>query len=120
MSCGTAAQVVPALHQMEEEPAWPYFVAGHQPQDWPSSEPPPERHQDLVYLATERAVGDETAQAIHSFYSFMLVCLSHIVPSNDTCALSVQLPWVLRLRVVQRGLVLPTSMLQRSDRTRFV
>ena len=61
---------------MEQEPAWPHLMAGHQPQDWPGSEPPPDRHQDLVYLAAENALSDETAQTIHSFYSFMLVCLT--------------------------------------------
>ena len=91
--CGTAVQVLPALIWMEAEPAWPYFTADHKPQDWPDSEPPTDRHQDLVYLATEKALSDEAAQAIHSFYSFMLVRLTSFdtVPFKKTCCLSVQL-----------------------------
>lgn len=32
-------------------------------------------HQDLVYLTTEKVLGNESAQALHSYYSFMLVSL---------------------------------------------
>ena len=72
---GTAEQVVPALHDMQQEPAWPSIVADHQPQDWLGCGPPTNCHQDLVYLTTEKALRKEPAQAIHSFYSFMLVRL---------------------------------------------
>ena len=70
----SAEQVVPSLHSMQQEPAWPAIVADHQPEDWPGSAPPPYCHQDLVYLSSEQAVTKESAQAIHSFYSFIWVC----------------------------------------------
>ena len=70
---GIAEQVVPTLHSMQQEPAWPAIVAGHQPEDWPDSAPLPDYHQDLVYLSSEKALSVESAQAIHSFYSFIWV-----------------------------------------------
>lgn len=49
-------------------------MADHQPQDWLGSVPSLTGcHQDLVYLTTGGALGTESAQVIHSFYSFMLV-----------------------------------------------
>ena len=52
----SAEQVVPSLHSMQQEPAWPAIVADHQPEDWPDSAPPPYCHQDLVYLSSEQAL----------------------------------------------------------------
>lgn len=70
---GTAAEVVPALHGIQQEPAWPSIMAGHWPEHWQNSEPPPDRHRDLVSLLTEDGLNDETWQAIEGFYTFMLV-----------------------------------------------
>ena len=72
-----AEEVVPALHAMQQEPAWLSILANHQPCDWPSSVPIlPKCHQDLVYLTNEKILSSKSAQAMHSFYSFMMVCLS--------------------------------------------
>ena len=66
--------MVPALCDMQLEPAWPSIMADHQPQDWPGSMPSLTGcHQDLVYLTTEKALSTDSPQVIHSFYSFMLV-----------------------------------------------
>ena len=79
MVLGGAEQVLPSLHSMQQEPAWPAIVADHQPEDWPDSAPPPDCHQDLVYLSSEQAVSKESAQALHSFYSFIWVCLIQLI-----------------------------------------
>ncbi|KAL3163244.1 hypothetical protein ABBQ32_009644 [Trebouxia sp. C0010 RCD-2024] len=49
-------------------------MAGHRPQDWPDNAPPAasQFHQAITYLSSERVLNDEAAQAIHSFYTFML------------------------------------------------
>ena len=75
-SCvGFAGEALPTLHEMQQESAWPSVMIGHQPQDGPGSVPPKDRHQDLVYLANEKLLSDESVQAIESFCSFMLICL---------------------------------------------
>ena len=62
---------------MQREPAWLSLLADFKLQDfkldWPGGVPPPTHHQDLVYLTSEKALRDESAQTIHSFYSFILV-----------------------------------------------
>lgn len=96
---GSAEEVVPALHSMQQEPAWPALLAGHKPEDWPGSVPPPKCHQDLMYLTSEKVLSDESAQAIHSFYSFIWVCLArqstleytgNIVPSTRYLSLATK------------------------------
>ena len=72
---GIAEQVVPTLLSMQQEPAWPAIVAGHQPEDWPDSAPLPGYHQDLEYLSSKQAVSEESVRAFHSFHSFIWVCL---------------------------------------------
>ena len=76
-----AEQVVPSLHSMQQEPAWPAIVAGHQPEDWPESAPP-DCHQDLVYLSSEKALSDQCVQVIRSFYLFIWVCLHCLMPQH--------------------------------------
>ena len=71
--CDVAEELLPALQSMQQEPAWAAIMAGHGSDDWPGQKPPARRHQDLVYLAAEKILSAETAQTIHSFYSFMLV-----------------------------------------------
>ena len=72
--CWIADQIVPALRDMQQEPAWPLVMAHHQPQGWQGSLPSLTGcHQDLVYLTTEKALNTKSVQVIHSFYSFMLV-----------------------------------------------
>ena len=75
----SAEQVVPSLHSMQQEPAWLAIVAEHQPEDWPDSAPPPNCHQDVVYLSSEQAMSKDAVQAIHSFYSFIWVCLRQLI-----------------------------------------
>ena len=68
--------MVPCLREMQQEPAWPSIMAGHQPFEWPAVGSVPSLsgwHQDVNYLATEKVLSSESAQVIHSFYSFMLV-----------------------------------------------
>ena len=66
--------MVPALRDMQQEPAWRSIMADHQPQDWPGPVPSLTGcHQDVVYLTTGGALGTDFAQVIHSFFSFMLV-----------------------------------------------
>ena len=73
---GTADSVAPALHGIQQEPAWPSIMDGHQPEDWPLREPPPSRGCHLFYLQVEAGLNHETLLAIHSFYVFMLVSLT--------------------------------------------
>ena len=75
LSCGPAEELLPALHDIQQEPAWPSIVAGHRPQDWPDNVSPTvsRYHQDVVHLSSKKVLKDEAAQAIHSFYTFMLV-----------------------------------------------
>lgn len=77
LSCGPAEELLPALHYIQQEPAWRSIMAGHRPQDWPDNAPPAasQFHQAITYLSSERVLNDEAAQAIHSFYTFMLVSL---------------------------------------------
>ena len=72
---GTADNVVPALRGIQQEPAWPSTMDGHHPEDWPDSEPPPDRRCHLIYLQNEDGLIHETISAIRSFYMFMLVSL---------------------------------------------
>ena len=73
MSPVIAEEVVPALHNMQQEPAWLFNLANSQPYDWRGSVPPPDCHQDLLYLTTDNQLSSKSAQASHSFYSIMLV-----------------------------------------------
>ena len=76
MSPVIAEGVVPPLREMQQEPAWPSILADHQPQDWPVFGSAPKCYQDLVHLRKEKALNSKSAQAIQSFYSFMVVCLT--------------------------------------------
>lgn len=70
---GPAEQVLPYLHDIQQESAWPAIVAGHLLEHWPLFMGPKSHHEDLVFLTSEKALSDEVAQALHSFYSFLLV-----------------------------------------------
>lgn len=72
---GVAEQLALASHIMVREPAWPSVLDYQQPEDWPGSMAPANHHQDLMYLSSEKAMSNRGAQAIHSLYLFMLVCL---------------------------------------------
>lgn len=83
MFAAAAEGVVPALHLMQQEPAWPSILADRQPKDWPSvfaqqlaTSPNPHLELELfTTLNSERleAFNDNSAQAIQMFTSFMLV-----------------------------------------------
>lgn len=75
---GTADAVAPALYDIQQEPAWPCIIYGHQPDDWPNSMPPSstDRYHDLLYLHRQGCLSMETSLAINSFYHFMLVSLT--------------------------------------------
>ena len=79
---GSAGEVAPidivglALHGIQQEPAWPSIMDGHQPEDWPNCEPPPDRGHHLVYLHSQGWLTHANMLAIRSFYLFMLVSLT--------------------------------------------
>ena len=69
-----AEELLPALHSMQQEPAWSSLALVQQCEGWSDAGILSEWHKDLSFLAAQKILGDKAVQTIRSFYSFMMVC----------------------------------------------
>ena len=69
-----AEELLPALHSMQQEPAWSSIATFEQYEGWVEAGVFSECHKDLSFLAAQKTLGDKAVQRICRFYAFMMVC----------------------------------------------